>query len=289
MLRLLRADLLAQLGERHLPVALGEEQPPPVGEELVLRQLEAHAAERESAVLARVGRGKAVLAARSELEPDRVALLVDLQLAGAGQDQLRLPCVARVVDQQVLPRARLGVDVLDVEHHPPRQQGVGERARPHVGASLADEQVDHELAVGLVRGRQCDRVDVEGEPRHGHGQDHHGAEQPGRADADRPKRDDLAVARQASEGEQHAEQEGHRDGDRQERRQQVQEHPQDGRQIGAAGHQHREQARDVIDQQHEREDEQADSRRREHLADDVPVDQPRRGAATGPSAVTRAS
>ena len=65
------------------------------------------------------------------------------------------------------------------------------------------------------------------------------------------------------------------------RGQQVQEDAEDGGEVGAAGHQHGQQPRDLVDQEDEGEDQEPDRARGQHLADDVAVEQarPREAAA----------
>jgi hypothetical protein len=269
-------DLPAQLGERHLAVALREQQLVLVREELVDGQRPAHrGADVHPVVLARVRGVEDVLAPGAELDAHDPALAVDDELAGVGEDELRLLRVAGVVDEEVLPETGLRLDVLHVEHHPAGEEVVRERAGLHVRARLAHQQREHELAVRLVGRGEGDRVDVEGDRRHHRGQHHDGGEQAHRAQPHGAHGDDLAVAGQPAEREEHAQEEGHGDGDGQDRGQKVQEDAQDRAEVGAAGHEDGEQARDLVDQEDEREDEEPDRARGQHLPDDVAVDETR--------------
>ena len=94
---------LLQLRQRHLAVALREQQLLAVREELVDRQVPAHRAEAGAVVGARLAAEEAVLAPCPELDAHGLLLFVDDEIAGLGEDQLGFGDVAGVVDQQVLP------------------------------------------------------------------------------------------------------------------------------------------------------------------------------------------
>ncbi len=102
-----------------------------------------------------------------------------------------------------------------------------------------------------------------------------GSEEAERAHPDRAERHDLAVARHPPEGEEDAQQEGHRDRDGQDRGQQIEEDAEDRGEVRAAGHQHREETRDLVDEEDEGEDQQPDRGGGQHLADDVAVEETR--------------
>jgi hypothetical protein len=264
-------DLRAELGQRHLPVALRERQ---LREELVVRQGEGHRREVARAVLGGAGRVERVLAAPAELETDLLLLLVDGEAPLAGEDQALLAPRAGVLDEQVLPQARVRRDVGDVEHHAPGQEVGGERAGLDGAAGLGDREREDELSVGLVGGGQGDGVDVERDEPARSREEEDRRQQAQRAHPDRPQGHDLAVARHPPEGEEDSEEEGHRDRDGEDAGKEGQEDPQDRVEVGAVGDQDREEPGDLVDEEDEGEDEEAEGARSEHLPDDVAVEDP---------------
>ena len=269
VLRLQFLDPSAELGDRHLRVALQEIARRKDG---VRIEPGNELGEPRHLVLGGILEICRVSRAVLEHEIHRAVFAIDHHAAGVRRKDGRLFGVRGVGQEHVEPAAAPRRCVTDVEH------AVGEVLEEDsrldfVFGSSRYHAVD-DLAEGLVGGRHRDEHDVARRGPGQHRDQQHGPQQAIDADAARLKRDRLAIGRQAAEGDQEPDEQRYRDRDRQRLRHERHQYAQHDRPRHALGDQPFAVVRERWNEQQEREDEKPDQEGQQQFTDNIAVNNP---------------